>query len=1328
MLSKFSVKKPYTVVVGVVLILILGFVSFTEMTTDLLPSIDFPYAVVMTTYVGASPEQVEETVTRPVEQSMATINNIKNISSMSQENVSVVILEFDDSVNMDSVSLDIREKLDLVSAYWSDDIGSSTIMKLNPDMLPILVAAVDVEDMSIVDVTDYVEQQVIPVLESTEGVASVSSQGLFEEQVNVVINQKKIDEVNEKIKEALTSKLDEAKDQLDAANEEITTNKSELTQKTEEFYEGIRTGEATIQESKAELLKSEILLEVSETQLNQNEETMKTLKETVTKLEKALAELESMLESEQVEGTVQVVEDLVTQTKDSMIQIDAQLKDLEKTKTSVEKNIETVTSSTTMSEVEKEAALQALNASLEQVNSAIDELTATKASMSSLKEVLEAALKVANDQTLVNAIQSELTSLKKQIRDGENAITAGKKEISAAKNKISEGKKLLKNKEEELHNQKDEVGTQLEDANQQLIKGEEELKEQLEALEEKKQEALANADLNRLITSESICKILMAQNFSMPAGYVMEEGEEYLIRVGDKLEKIRELRNMVVFDLDIEGLEPILLCDVADVFKANNAATMYAKVNGNDAVILSMQKQTNYATADVCKRVQDKFEQLKQEQEGLHTTYLMDQGMYIDLVVQSVLDNLIYGGILAVIILFLFLRDLRPTFIIACSIPISVMFAIVLMYFSGVTLNIISLSGLAVGVGMLVDNSVVVIENIYRLRSKGVSAVKAAVSGAVQVSGAIIASTLTTICVFLPIVFVKGITRQLFVDMALTIGYSLSASLLIALTLVPMMSASMMKNSKEKEHRFFQKIMDGYEKVVRTALNGKVVIIFFTLLLLVASVSESLRQGFAYMPEMDSPQISVSMQMPEGAEFEDTVSMSNQVIELIETLPDVETVGAMMSSGGLFNTASRQDAVNMYVILKEEKTQTSQVIAKQIEELCKELECELTVSGSTMDVGALGGEGISIHVRGKDLDLLKKTAEEVAEIVATVEGTTEVANGIEDPTKELRITVNKGEAMAYGLTVAGAYQQIASAITSSKQATTLVFKDGSEYPVMLFQRVEGEVSIEEIENFVFEVTGQSGEKVPLKIGEVAEVSREEGFSTINRESQQRYLTVSSKVEDGYNVSLVTSAVKEALKEYQVPTGFDLVYEGENETIMESFDQLVKMLLLGILCIYLIMVAQFQSLLSPFIVLFTLPLAFTGGFLGLLATQNVLSVIAMIGFVMLAGIVVNNGIVLVDYMNQLRVEGMEKREAIIEASKTRVRPILMTALTTILGLSTMAVGVGEGADMVQPIAIVTIGGLSYATAMTLFVIPILYDIFHRREIRTVQKEELEVTDR
>ncbi len=1335
MLSKASVRKPYTVVVAVVLIIVLGYVAFTEMTTDLLPSINLPYAVVVTPYVGASPEEVEQSVSRPIEQAMATVNNISTVSSVSRENVSIVILEFVETADMNAASIDMRESLDQVSSQFTEEIGSSTIMKLNPDMLPVMVAAVDVEGMEINEISNYVDQKVIPSIESIEGVASIDTMGMLEEKINVIINKDKIDKVNDKIIASINDKMEDAKDEIDKAKEEIESGKEDLKTQLDEFNIGMITGQQGITEARNQILKADIELSSKESELAQKEAELKSGKAELQKKETELASAKKQLNSEETKAQEAELKKQLKEVTDGLLAMENGRVEAIATKVNLETKILETQNNPALSDFEKTAIVNGLNKTLETVKKTISDLNKQIETAQSGKTAIEDGLtKISDMRTLVTTGEKELPAAKKAIKDGEKAIEDAKPQLVAARKKLEASKKQLDAKEIELNKQKNEIGNQLEEATGQLNSGEKTLNEQTEGFDKQKEDAINQADINKMITADMIKNILTAQNFQMPAGYITEEGIDYLVRVGDKFKSQEEISSLVLFDLGMEGIEPITLNDVADVFLVDNSDKVYAKVNGNNAVILSIQKQNNYATAEVSKRIQARFDSLKENNDKLGATYLMDQGLYIDMVVDSVLDNLLMGGILAIIILFLFLWDLKPTFIITCSIPISVMFAIVLMYFSGVTLNVISLSGLAVGVGMLVDNSVVVIENIYRLRKKGYSAVKAAVSGSIQVAGAITASTLTTVCVFLPIVFVQGITRQLFTDMALTIAYSLGASLIIALTLVPMMSAGLLKKTIDKDYKRFDRFCEFYARILTRALRYKAVVLIASIAILILSVFGALSQGTGFMPEMDSPQINVTMEMPNDALFEDTKAMADEVQSRIVKIEDVDKVGAMTGGSGImamFNNSSsgagESKNVQFYVVLKEDKKMSSKEVATLIEESCSDLEAEVTASGSSMDMSALGGSGIAINVTGSDLDTLKKVATEVADIVTGVEGTTEVSNGISNPAPELRIVVNKEKAMLKGLTVAQAYMQVQSAMAAEKQATSLSKVDGTSYPVVLVTEGSEELSLDMIRNFTFEITNKEGKKEDVKVSDIAEVIETTGFSSISREGQQRYLTVSAKLKDGYNIGLVSQNVESALEDYEAPAGYELVYGGENETITESMSQLVKMILLGILFIYLIMVAQFQSLLSPFIVLFTIPLAFTGGFLALFLTGFELSVIAMIGFVMLAGIVVNNGIVLVDYINLLRLDGMGKKEAIIEAGKTRMRPILMTALTTILGLSTMAMGMGNGADMVQSIAIVTIGGLTYATFMTLFVVPVMYDILNRRKMKKVSDEELKVVE-
>ena len=582
-------------------------------------------------------------------------------------------------------------------------------------------------------------------------------------------------------------------------------------------------------------------------------------------------------------------------------------------------------------------------------------------------------------------------------------------------------------------------------------------------------------------------------------------------------------------------------------------------------------------------------------------------------------------------------------------------------------------------------------------------------------AAAIISSTLTTICVFLPIVFTKGITRQLFVDMGLTIGYSLLASLVVALSLVPAMSSGMLKKTTEKSHPWLEKMSAVYGRMMEKLLHRKAVVLVLMVVLLIGSGVLALRKGTSFIPSMESTQASVSITMPEGTSVEETGAMADEVMARLEDLEDIQEMGAMAGggSGMALGGGSDSTTASIYLLLAEEKKLSGQELSDEIVKRTKDLDCELLVSTNNMDMSALGGSGIQIQVKGKELDTIQKIAGEVADILENVEGLEQISDGMEEATGELRLVVKKDVAAKYNLTTAQVFQQIQKQLSQQGTATTLS-TESKDYDIVVKDEKQQSFTREDVKDFAVQYTDQEGNNKKVPLMKLAEFVDTKSPDSIQRDNQSRYLMVSAVVSDGYNVGILGKEVSDQLKKYQVPEGYSVEMTGEDETIQEAMMEMLKMLGLAVIFIYLIMVAQFQSLLSPFIVMFTMPLAFTGGFLGLALTGQEVSVVAMIGFVMLSGIIVNNGIVLVDYTNQLREEGMEKHQAIIQAGKTRMRPILMTALTTILGLSTMAMGMGMGADMMQSMAVVVIGGLLYGTILTLFVVPCIYDILNRKE--------------
>ena len=444
----------------------------------------------------------------------------------------------------------------------------------------------------------------------------------------------------------------------------------------------------------------------------------------------------------------------------------------------------------------------------------------------------------------------------------------------------------------------------------------------LDTVESSREDALDKADLNNIVTMEMVSKILAAQNFAMPAGYAEQDGVKYMVSVGDEITDQETLENLLLFDPGIDGIDPVRLKDVAVVMLTDNRDTTYAKLNGKDGIVLSFEKQSTYATAETTDNIEERFRALEKEYPGLSFVSLMSQGDYIYLIVDTILNSLLLGAVFAILILFLFLRDLRPTFITLCSIPISVIFAIVLMYFTGVTINMISLSGLAVAVGMLVDNSVVVIENIYRLRAKGANVIQAAVSGARQVAGAVTASTLTTVCVFLPIVFVTGITKQLFTDLALTMTYSLLASLIVSLTLVPAMASGMLRREHEIKPGLLEKhLLPAYRKAVKWSLGHKAVVLIVSAALLVVTALGSLAKGFIFMPDMDMPSVNVTLTMPEDADMAEATALADQVLDRISEIDGIETVGAMMgSSTSMLSMGSGESHdVTVYITLADDE-------------------------------------------------------------------------------------------------------------------------------------------------------------------------------------------------------------------------------------------------------------------------------------------------------------------------------------------------------------------------------------------------------------------------
>jgi len=1299
-LSKLSVKKPYTVIVGVILVIVLGAVSLTKMTTDLLPDMSLPYALVITTDMGASPEEVESDVTAPVEASMATTSSIKNVSSASYDNYSMVILEYEQNANMDSVIIEIQQKLDQLEGSFPDGAGKPMIMQIDPDMMPVMVASADVEGMTQSEISDYVENELSPVLESIDGVASVSTTGTVEENIHVTLDQDKIDALNQKIQSKIEEQFTEPQEQLDQAAEQVESGRRQMESGKDQLANQLGQAENEVINGKSQAF-------VAESDLSQNYTVLKATDELI---KRAIPELQSIYEQgmglkadiEQAQKEAQMnsddgsrrIEELLEEAK-----ISGDQEQINQILAMTGENQESIAETGKRLELLQEELLE-LNTSLNQQWA--DQLAALNVSLSSIDDIPQVITQLSQKQVEIQTAMAALQTAQEQVTDGKTTlddayVTLNRMEIDGI--------------------------LEMSEASAQLAVGEVRLEQGQEKLDESKQSALDSADLNQILSVETLGGILTAQNFSMPAGYVNEDKKQYLVRVGDKVSSVEELKDLVLVDVGLDGIEPIRLSDVAETEVVDDTGDSYSKVNGNPAIMLSIEKQTGYSTGDVTKRIKTRFESLEKENDKLHMTILMNQGVYIDTIVESVMENMIVGAILAVLILILFLKDIKPTLVIACSIPLSVVFAIVLMYFTGISLNIISLSGLALGVGMLVDNSIVVIENIYRLRNQGLSIRKAAVEGAGQVAGAIFASTLTTVCVFAPIIFTEGITRQLFVDIALTIAYTLAASLIVALTFVPMMASGALKNTREIKHPWFDRILDGYEKVLRVALRFKPIVLICVVVFLVASVTLSVSKGFTFMDmNMETEQLTVTVSAKEDEKltFEELTERADEVVDKISGISGVDSIGAMAGGGGIMSMGGSTDSVTMYVLIDDSGATGSEITAS-IQALTADLDCDVNTDSSASDMSSFFGSGISVRVSGKDLDKLQKLAGQIAEVVEKTEGTVDVDDGLGDTTPSFTVKVDKEKAAKYGMTTAQVYQLVYKQLASNTSSTT-ISTDLKDYKVYVQSGEQADVTPGDIRKLTFPYTDRiSGETTDIPLKDIAEFEEGESLNVINRSSQTRYISVTAGVDEDHNVTLVSNQIQKELDKIKLPDGYEISMTGEDETIRDAMNQLYLMLILAVVFIYLIMVAQFQSFLSPFIIMFTIPLAFTGGFFALFVTDNEVGVVSMIGFVMLAGVIVNNGIVLVDYINQLRREGMDKKEAIVTAGRTRLRPILMTALTTILAMSTMAMGLGSGSEMMQPMAIVTEGGMLYGTLLTLIVVPCIYDLFTRN--KSMVEEEI-----
>ena len=1547
-MEKFSVKRPFTVLVAVLVVIILGFVSVSNMTTDLLPSMNLPYMIVITPYPGASPERVEQAVSEPMERALGTISHVKNVYSVSAENYSLTELEFEDGTDMDSAMVKVSSAVEQTRGSLPDMAGTPSILEISMDMIATMYLAVSREGYDIYELSEYINNELVPYFERQEGVASVTTIGVVEKSVQVELNEQKINDLNDEILAKTNEGLREAKAQLDDAKAQVADGQSELEAQEKRFGSMVADGLMGELEPQAVQVKFDLQVQIID--------LIKQIDSLQAKLDEMGSPMDSMTYNisgamanfqeaykiagedlkkarDQLEraqsGATGVIRDgvnSVKQTEGSYQELSDRLDEIEQAIGAITDDVgeaireaqnpgedgsgdaggeeepgeeneeggspeseagesdgtlpESDSISPSSTEIPADAASEPVSPESigEEGAAAVHTAAGRQVLLSSpaqnitghhvlldedepisfeLPEAIDSDLERLNDaaQALGEAIENASESTQATVdyftaEQTRNRLTASVRNLQSAAqtiqnsgsiSSISAGITQLVAVAATIQSIMDELNAAYPDAQVKNGVGEveyelaklyqemdrvPELMDGLESgisgltqgqldatlgfmqassgltqvqqylqqataqYEAARTQALKSANIDQLVTAQVLSQLIYAQNFSMPAGYIDDENDNsWLLKIGDEYGSDTDIANALL--ADVEGIGTIRLSDVADITVIDNADLSYAKLNGDDSIVLSIYKGSTSGTSVVSQNCQKAIRQLMEDDPSIHVVTMMDQGSYISLIVKDILTSMLLGALLAVLVLALFLRDIRPTLMVGISIPLSVLFTLVLMYFSDLSLNIMTLSGLSLGIGMLVDNSIVVMENIIRLRQRGVAPARAAVQGAKQVSNSIVASTLTTICVFLPMIFTTGTVHELLVPMAMSITYCLTASLVVAMTVVPSSASVILRTTKEKKEGVFDRILDRYGDLLHWCLDHKAVPLLGSVALLAVCILWLVRMGIIMLPDMTSDNIEITIVTPEEDDRETSYQKVDAVIERILSVSGVEDVGAMDqgSSLGLISSFTASSEVfGSYICYVTPEEGTS---GKAVRALCDEIaaategmDCEVTVSaGGMSDLTSFMSSGLSVNIYGQDLERDTEISERVMEAAQRIDGFENVSNGTENDELALHLNIDKDKAMSYGLTVAQIYAQIAARMQTDVTSTTItsdgitlnvVIRDETDlltrenlldmefeeaslggsssgmsmaggsggmdlsafssgdsmdleemFAQMLGQGTDAASGEDDDTEGAGESSGASDEakeeSTTHRLGEFATLEETTSPGSINRENQRRYMTVTADTAEGYNTTLLSRAMEEDLKEINasLPDGYSASIGGETTQVREMITQMSKMLALALAFIYLVMVAQFQSLLSPFIILFTVPLAFTGGMLGLIFTGQQLSLLSMMGFLVLMGTVVNNGIVFVDYTNQLRTGGLSRRDALIATGKTRMRPILMTTLTTVLAMGKMLFGDGMGSQLSRGMAIVITGGLVYATLMTLFIVPVVYDILFKRNPMSVE---------
>ncbi len=1475
MLSRMSVKKPFTVVVAIIIIIILGVISYMNIGVDMLPGMNLPYIAVVTIYPGAAPETVESQITDPVEAALSEVGNVKTISSSSSEHYSLVVVEFNADADVDKAYNNVKEKLQYVDFPDSDLLQEPILMKINPSMLPIMSLSIGIDGKTIKDSSEKLNSAVEKI-QGVDGVSSVSTSGLIGDLIYVNM---KIDRL---IDTLVTYLYDTFK---------ISFTVSDETK--EEIYNALKEADVS------NMTEEQVIDVIIEAMQNAEvpEEQRLWLDSAIRFLEEEKADPTS--------STYQLCTQLLVNKFIFREDADPQL---------FYSFIDTVVDQTVNGILNSMVGGIFNNISpdiLAQLIYAQDfEMPAGTVTEGSIETVVKIGSGVTTREELNNlpVISFDIGQQYKAYFDAATAmlqiIAARNESETVTFNDIQLKAYVISMRDTILNAIKEQVGE-----DNDLYK------------------MIAESTPEQL--TDYVLGVLKILNRFAPGAVTFPEedaeGGEYEINLTLLEKAIDELQKALVVPLELNSL--------ADVTYFDNSTTsltymLTRAMNGEEdpfvtsgAVIVSVNKEPDKSTVEITNGIVKVLDELKNDSdfEGFQYTVLSNDGDTINFMLNTVLENLMWGGILAVVILLLFLRNIKSTLVVGSSIVISVVFTFVLMYFAGITLNIVSMGGLALGVGMLVDNSIVVIENIYRMKSQGKNIYTAAIQGAKQVSGAIIASTLTTMIVFLPIAFISGLTKEIFADMALTICFSLLASLLVALTLVPMASSTFMKKPQKKETKAFKAVRRGYARALNFSLKHKVIPIVLVAALFAGSIVSVFTMDIVLFPESDSATFSVSASIDreglerynQGKSDDEYLSYDDAILKVMEQMRKVvngtvevrsddadkkselvpykdrfdaswvdaiEAAGLRLSTGlsvGGFSLGDKSVTMNVMLVDEKDRDIGSVYLTREINSILERDEVnmgifEWSVSGGGM-MSSLGMDTSSYTVKmyGNDMDKLRDNAVAFADkfkytgddgkIAYNIDGVTKIDTGLETDSKEYRIVVDRKKASQYGLTVAQVYLQVAQALASVSSSNTLnlytddlkhenalyiydasydtsawyqcVTESGELYDVYLKNNVDdtnlqadyytdndhgksmfvrsgdgyvyvpigGKIPVvaeedrfsytyvyeddeQEIKEECFTVTRTGAEvyygvslienfdlmtmkiksadllntgaatvNVPLYklLDETSFLKDDEGnvlydetvsgelvpsgfvkenaYTSIRHSDKKKTVSIEFVYDAEYSSREIENQIKTVMNEFDFDSGVDVELSSGNPYVNEVFQTLIFVFALAIVLIYLIMVAQFQSIKSPFIIMFTIPLAFTGGIFAILMAGQPMSVMALMGLIVLVGVVVNNGIVFVDYCNQLIKKGVPKRAALLRTGMDRLRPILMTALTTIVALIMMAADGSEGGALLRPLAITAIGGMVFSTLLTLFIVPMVYDIFNRKARRTDRDKALAQSD-